>query len=169
MSDYTANLLGVVSLAIANRIEDAAREILNHVGESPAAIVVIGYGFGPTNEQLRRTLNLSHPGAVRLVDRLAADGLVERRKGEDKRSVALHLTEAGHAKREALLKGRLAAIRPMLDGLSPEDDEALAGLLHKMLTAMDPPDAERCRLCRLCDDSVCHTCPIPADFREEAA
>lgn len=169
MSDYTANLLGVVGLAIANRIEAMARDILDHVGEAPAAIVVIGYGMGPTNEQLRRTLGLSHPGCVRLVDRLAADGLVERREGKDRRSVALHLTPAGRAMREKLMEGRLAAIRPMLGGLTQEEDEALAGLLHKMLSAMDPPDEQRCRLCRLCDDSVCHTCPIPADFRSEAA
>ena len=57
-------------------------------------------------------LRLLGPGAVRLVDRLVADGLVERSKGRDNRAIALYLTDAGMALRQDVLKGRLAAIRP---------------------------------------------------------
>lgn len=165
MIDYAANLLGVVGLAVADRIEETARDILNHTGETPAALVVIGYGFGPSNDQLRRILGLSHPGSVRLVDRLVADGLVERREGRDKRAIALYLTEQGDTLRETLLKGRLAAIRPFLMPLTESERGTLAALLHKMLSSMNATDLERCTLCRLCDDSVCSNCPIPADFR----
>jgi DNA-binding MarR family transcriptional regulator len=165
MIDRTANLLGVVGLAIAGRIEAAARQILGHAGETPAAVVVIGYGLGPSNDELRRILGLSHPGSVRLVDRLVADGLVERRQGRDKRAIALFLTERGEILRDELLLGRLATIRPLLAPLSGADQEALASLLHKILAAMDTTDLERCHLCRLCDDRVCTDCPIPADFR----
>ena len=104
MNDFAANLLGVVGLAVADRIREVARDILNHVGETPAALVVIGYNLGPSNDQLRRILNLSHPGSVRLVERLVSDGLVERRAGRDKRSVALHLTRKGKRVRKKLLK-----------------------------------------------------------------
>ncbi|GAC1506050.1 MAG: MarR family transcriptional regulator [Steroidobacteraceae bacterium] len=161
MSDRTANLLGVVGLAVADRIEEAARDILSHAGETPAAVVVIGYGLGPSNDQLRRILGLSHPGSVRLVDRLVADGLLERRQGRDKRAIALHLTKRGETLREDLLKGRLAAIRPLLVPLTGTEQEALASLLHKMLSSMETTDLERCNLCRLCDDRVCSDCPIP--------
>ena len=44
MMDRTANLLGVVGLAIADRVAEGAREILRHAGATPAALVVIGYG-----------------------------------------------------------------------------------------------------------------------------
>jgi MarR family transcriptional regulator, negative regulator of the multidrug operon emrRAB len=165
MIDRTANLLGVVGLAIADRIEEAARNILSHAGETPAALVVIGYGTGPSNEQLRRILGLSHPGSVRLVDRLVTDGLVERRVGRDRRTIALHLTEQGATAREKLLEGRLGAIRPFLTLLTGSEQESLAALLHKMLSSMDITDLERCTLCRMCDDKVCSDCPIPADFR----
>jgi DNA-binding MarR family transcriptional regulator len=165
MIEYAANLLGVVGLAVADRIETAAREILSHAGETPAAVVVIGYGLGPSNDKLRRILGLSHPGAVRLVDRLVADGLVERREGRDRREVALYLTRRGHTLREKLLKGRLAAIRPLLTPLSVAEQDALAALLHKLLSSMETTDLERCTLCRLCDDRVCIKCPIPAEFR----
>lgn len=163
MIDRTANLLGVVGLAVADRIEAAARGVLAHAGETPAALVVIGYGTGPSNDKLRRILGLSHPGAVRLVDRLVADGLVERREGADKRAVALYLTRRGKARREDLLKGRLAAIRPLLAPLTAQEQEALANLIEKMLVSMGSTDLQRCTLCRLCDDRVCTDCPIPAD------
>lgn len=167
VTDRTANLLGAVALAVADRIETTARQIINRAGETPAALVVIGYGLGPTNEGLRRILGLSHPGAVRLVDRLAADGLVERRAGRDKRSIALYLTDQGHRTRDALLKGRLASIRPLLDPLTPSESETLGRILAKVLSAIPDTDLDRCRLCRYCDDRACVDCPIPADFRRQ--
>jgi MarR family transcriptional regulator, negative regulator of the multidrug operon emrRAB len=166
MIDRTANLLGVVGLAVADRIVAAARDILSHAGETPAALVVIGYGFGPSNDQLRRILGLSHPGAVRLIDRLVTDGLAERREGRDKRTIALFLTDQGQARRTELLKGRLAAIRPLLACLTEEEQNSFAAILHKILRSMETTDQERCTLCRLCDDEVCNNCPIPAKFRE---
>lgn len=165
MTDRTANLLGALGLAVADRIGEAARQTLNHAGETPAALVVIGYGLGPSNDQLRRILGLSHPGCVRLVDRLVADGLVERREGHDRRAIALHLTPEGHALREALLKERLAMIRPVLEPLTSDEEQTLAALLHKLLAALPATDLERCTLCRLCDNGVCTDCPIPAEFR----
>lgn len=166
MIEQSANLLGAVSLAVADRIEETARIVLNHAGETPAALVVIGYGLGPSNDQLRRILRLSHPGSVRLVDRLVADGLVERREGRDKREVALHLTRRGSKLREQLLKGRLTAVRPFLTSLTEQEHGVLIALLTKMLTALGTTDLERCTICRLCDDRVCVDCPIPADFRK---
>ena len=162
MSDRTANLLGVLGLAVADRIEAAAREIVNHAGETPAAVVVLGYASGMTNDKLRRILRLSHPGSVRLIDRLVADGLAERREGRDKRETALHLTKRGVAAREKLLAGRLAAIRVLLSPLSKDENAQLAALIHKALHGQRTDDMDRYNLCRLCDDRVCTDCPIPA-------
>ena len=163
MIDRTANLLGAVGLAAVDRIEEVARSVLSHAGETPAALVVIGYDMGPSNDQLRRVLCLSHPGSVRLVDRLVSDGLVERREGRDRRAIALYLTERGRALREDLLRGRLAALRPLLAPLTRSEQDTLAELLHKMLSSMETTNLERCTLCRLCDDRVCVGCPIPAE------
>ncbi len=166
MTDRAANLLGAVGLAVADRIEAMARSILNHAGETPAALVVIGYGLGPSNDQLRRVLGLSHPGSVRLVDRLVADGLVERRQGRDRRAVALHLTARGAELRRELLHGRLAAIKPLLVSLTDNEQGVLTALLCKMLSSLETTDLERCTLCRLCDNTVCTNCPIPANFQD---
>jgi len=167
MLDRTANLLGALSLAVADRIEGAARAILNHSGETPAALVVIGYDLGPSNEQLRRILRLSHPGTVRLVDRLVADGLAERKQGSDKRVTALYLTDRGHAVRDELLRGRIEALRLVLHTLSERERVLFASLLEKILPSVAASDADRCTICRLCDDGACLDCPIPAAFKEQ--
>ncbi len=169
MIDNTANLLGVVGLAVADRIHDVALDVMNRVGETPAALVIIGYGFGPSNDKLKTVLGLSHPGTVRLVDRLVADGLVERRQGRDKREIALYLTEQGQAAREALLKKRLASIRSLISPLDDSEQEQLTAILCKLLVSMEPDDLARRRLCRLCDDRVCSNCPIPAEFRSTSS
>ncbi|MBO9436912.1 MarR family transcriptional regulator [Ruegeria sp. R13_0] len=162
MTDRTANLLGVLGLAVADRIEDIARDILGRVGETPAALVVIGHGTGLSNDGLRRILRLSHPGTVRLVDRLVADGLVERGEGKDRRAVALRLTEQGRRIRDKLLQGRLSALDALLVPLSEQERELFDGLLDKILISMDTTVSDRRTLCRLCDVQVCSDCPIPA-------
>lgn len=166
MLDRTANLLGAVGLAIADRIEEVALDVMQRAGETPAALVVVGYGTGPSNDQLRRILGLSHPGTVRLVDRLVADGLIKRCEGRDRRAVALFLTEQGNAMRETLLAGRLAAIKPLLSPLSQSEQDDLAEILSRILNSLPSSDVERCNLCRMCDDRVCSDCPIPAAFKE---
>ena len=144
MQDRTANLLGALGLAVADRIAEIALEVLDRAGETPAALVVIGYGLGPSNDQLRRILGLSHPGMVRLVDRLVADELVERQVGRDRRAVALFLTQKGHEARETLLAGRLAAIKSMLSPLGEEEEESLRLLLSRI------------RVVRLSGTGKCH-------------
>jgi MarR family transcriptional repressor of emrRAB len=62
METKIANWLGALSLAVMDRIEQGAREVVGRGGETPAALVVIGYGQGMTNDKLRRILGLSHPG-----------------------------------------------------------------------------------------------------------
>jgi DNA-binding MarR family transcriptional regulator len=161
MTDRTANLLGALSLAVADQVEAAARDILDHGGETPAALVVIGYGAGISNDMLRRILGLSHPGAVRLVDKLVSDGLVERGPGRDGRQVALHLTKRGRQVRSQLLASRLSAIGRLIDSLDPSEQKAMADLLHKVLARMDTTEMQRYTICRMCDDRVCQDCPLP--------
>ena len=164
MTDQTANLLGALGLAIGDQIKASAQEILKHAGETPAALVVIGYDLGPTNDQLKQVLGLSHSGTVRLVDRLVAEGLVKRKPGADKREIALYTTRRGKDLREQILARRLAAMQPLLDPLTKGEQKTLHQLLHKMLVSMGTTDLQRKTLCRLCDNRVCTSCPIPADF-----
>lgn len=161
MEERAANLLGALSLAVMDRIERAAREVIGRGGETPAALVVIGYGPGITNDMLNRVLGLSHSGTVRLVDRLVADDLVERRPGRDGREVALHLTIKGVATRRELLASRLSAVTSLLDVLSPSERKRLGELIHELLARQDTSEMDRFTICRMCDNGVCVQCPLP--------
>ena len=160
MEPEIANLLGALSLAVMDRIEQGAREVVGRGGETPAALIVIGYG-PKTNDKLRRILGLSHSGTVRLVDRLVSDGLVERRPGKDGREVALYLTATGAEARNDLLVSRISAVASLLDVLSPAETKQLGTLLREVLARQDTSEMDRFTICRMCDDRVCTNCPLP--------
>lgn len=156
----TANLLGALSLAVMDRIEQGARDVIGHAGETPAALVVIGYG-PLTTDKLRRILGLSHSGTVRLVDRLVSDRLVERGPGKNGREVALHLTAKGAASRTELLASRISAVASFVDVLSPSERKRLRELIRDVLARQDTSEMDRFTICRLCDNGVCSNCPLP--------
>ena len=159
--DRTTNLLGALALAVTDQIRSGMKDVLDRSGESAAAIIVLGYAPGLSVEILRQVLDLSHPGAVRLIDRLQGDGLVERRKAEDGRAVALHLTRQGVKMREALMDRRLKLLESALDGLQAEERRVLGDLLAKVLTNLPESDMAKHRVCRLCAVRICRDCPIP--------
>jgi MarR family transcriptional regulator, negative regulator of the multidrug operon emrRAB len=158
--ERTSNLLGALSLAISDRIHAVASQGLGHGGETPAALTVIGHEPGLSNDMLRKILNLSHSGAVRLIDKLQAVGLVERRKGKDRREVALYLTEAGDALRGDILLKRADVLLPVVESLSPQEQKRLTTILEKMLRKLPGTKVETYSICRLCDEGVCQSCPI---------
>lgn len=166
MEPEIANWLGALSLAVTDRIERGARDIMGHSGETPAALVVIGYGPGMTNDKLRRILGLSHSGAVRLVDRLVSDRLVERRPGTDGREVALHLTAKGAATRKELLASRISAVASILDVLSASERKRLGELIRAVLARQDTSEMERFTICRMCDNGICTSCPLPTSLHD---
>lgn len=161
MESEIANLLGALSLAVMDRIEQGARDLIGHGGETPAALIVIGYGSGMTNDKLRRILCLSHSGTVRVVNRLVSDRLVERRPGKDGREVALHLTAKGAATRKDLLASRIAAVASFVDVLSPSEGKRLGELIRNVLARQDTSELDRFTICRMCDDRLCTNCPLP--------
>ena len=163
MDTGIANLLGALSLAVMDRIELGAREVVGRGGETPAALIVIGYGQGMTNDKLRRILGLSHSGTVRLVDRPVSDHLVERRPGRDGREVALHLTAKGAAARKDLMVSRISTVASLLEVLSPGEANRLGTLIRELLARQDTSEMDRFTICRMCDDKVCANCPLPTN------
>lgn len=159
--DRTTNLLGALALAITDRIKSGMKNTLDRSGETAAAIVVLGYAAGLSVELLRQVLDLSHPGTVRLIDRLEADGIVERRKASDGRAVALHLTRKGRGLRQQLMDGRLDTLEAALEGLSVDERLVLGDLLAKVLVNLPETEMAKHRICRLCAVRLCSDCPIP--------
>lgn len=163
MSDQlrTANLLGATVLGLFDELRAAVEQKTGRSGEGSAALVVLGHQPGLSNDRLSRLLGLTHTGSVRLIDRLVADGLVERRASTvDRRGVALFLTAAGLAARRDVLAERERVMASLVGKLAPGDQERLAALLSQMLQSFARDDTHKLRICRLCDDGACGQCPI---------
>ena len=160
-----ANLLGTLSLAVTGRVEAAVAAASPHGPSAPAALSALeGYLGGEPIDALARVLGLTHSGAVRLVDRLAGAGLVERRRGGDGRSVAVTLTRAGQRAAAEIRAGREQALADTLSVLEAEERRALTDLHEKLLAGLTSDRASARRICRLCDPEACGhergTCPV---------
>jgi len=159
-----ANLLGALALGVTDRMREAVLDETNLAGETSAAIVVIGHAPGLSINQLSRALQLSHAGAVRLIDRLGTAGLVTRgQAAHDRRVAVLQLTCTGEDQRSAILSRREQVLAPLLDNLEAEDRVALARITQALLRAMPTSATSALTVCRLCDNQQCTDCPM-AEF-----
>lgn len=160
--DPTANLLGALALGVADRLTRCTHHTAGHGGEAAGAIVTIGAEPGLSIGGLAGALSLSHPGTVRVIDRLAADGLVRRDPGADGRAVALRLTPAGERRRRDILAARAALLDGLLAMLEPAEREALRRIADRLLAGMTTTVDGAMALCRLCDEDSClpHDCPV---------
>jgi MarR family transcriptional repressor of emrRAB len=166
--ERTLNLLGALALSITDVLNVAVETNAGYGGETPAALVTLGAEPGLSINILRQILNLSHPGTVRLVDRLESQNLVERRAGADGRTLALFLTEAGQERRRAILAERRQQLQLVINSLTPTDRKQLTKLLEKMLTAMSTSENRTFEICRLCEEEVCpaERCPVEQKYRQ---
>jgi MarR family transcriptional regulator, negative regulator of the multidrug operon emrRAB len=163
--ERTRNLLGALALTVADRMS---------TGSDAAAIITLrNYAEGEPLDLLRRALALSHPGVVRLADRLERRGLVRRERSErDGRAVALRLTPAGRRAADAANRERAEAIDTALGALAADERRALEAMLERMLAAHTTDATASLVICRLCDPDVCghpDGCPVTRAAREAAA
>ncbi|HEY3728575.1 MAG TPA: MarR family transcriptional regulator [Solirubrobacteraceae bacterium] len=163
-TDRLDQLLGVVALSAADRIRLATEHDLAHGGALPAALVHLEAYPDEPLDSLRVALRISQPGAVRVVDRLEEQGLVQRRPGPDGRTRALRLTSAGLAAAHGVQRRRASALSELTASLSASERGRLLPLLERITSslAVDRPGAVA--TCRLCDrDTCCGTgagCPL---------
>lgn len=160
--DRTANLLGALALALADRMTDEAEARAELGAAAPAALVSLGVAPGTSIGALAMTIGLTHSATVRLVDRLAEAGLVERQGGDDKRVVGLRLTRKGAARRRAILAARKAVMATALSALPEDDQERLTGMIEVVLAHMVRSRRDADFICRLCDEEACpdDRCPV---------
>lgn len=169
--DRTANLLGALALALTDRMTEEVETRAEHGAAAPAALVSAGIDPGLSVGALAHTIGLTHSATVRLIDRLERDGLVARRAGLDGRSVGLHLTRRGAARRRTILKGRNQVLSDALAALPADDQIALTSLIETLLGAMTRHRQQADYICRLCDEGVCPqtTCPVECAVRRTEA
>jgi DNA-binding MarR family transcriptional regulator len=157
-----ANLFGAAALAALDAQGQAVADAVGLPATGAAALVTIAARPGWSAERLRPAVGLSQPGMARLVDRLVAGGLVERRQGRDGREHALHVTEAGAAAAARIGEARRAALCEVLAVLDADARDAATAIFERILDARTraPGDVER--VCRLCERPACDRCPVAA-------
>lgn len=87
--------------------------------------------------ELAELLGIRAPSASELIERLAAEELVEKRVNEaDRRSVKVFLTEKGGKLADFVGRNRRQEAGELLEGFSGEEKMQLARLLEKLALAM---------------------------------
>jgi MarR family transcriptional regulator, 2-MHQ and catechol-resistance regulon repressor len=92
------------------------------------------YHLGPLSlGELAEKLLVTGGNVTYVMDRLEAQGLVAReRSGDDRRVVRAHLTTKGRQAIEGVFPRHASFVEGLVEGLDPEEKEALRGLLKKL-------------------------------------
>jgi MarR family transcriptional repressor of emrRAB len=162
MRSRDANLLAAMAIGIADRIRETIEADAEHGAMASAAINTVGFFPGESISVLSKTLKLSHSATVRLVDGLAAKGLVQRGRGKDGRSVVLSLTRTGKKAFDRLREKRRKAVAQVIDVLSKNEQAQLTRLSEKLLERLTIDRASGDFVCRFCEIESCpqDQCPV---------
>lgn len=140
----------LAAVGTAAELDQRQIEVLTLVSAHP------GYSI----EWLRPRIGLTQSGTVRLVDRLEAGGLLERRRSGG-RAVELHLTELGRGRLEQWRHGRDRVVDELLGGMPAEHRRAVVEGFEVALRAESRVRAQADRACRTCDWPACGAdCPV---------
>lgn len=159
------NLLGAVAVGLTDAAvgDVAANAELDHTATA-ALVALLDFAGSESVQRLSQLVGLSHSGSVRLVNRLADAGLVERRPGADARTLAVRLTRRGRAVARRIRARRHAAIAATLNGLTQRERQQLAANCEVLVTNLASARlAQRAAgerpsggaLCRMCDPQAC--------------
>jgi DNA-binding MarR family transcriptional regulator len=107
-------------------------------------------------------LRLTHPGAVRVVNRLERRGLLARGEGRDARSRGLVLTSEGETVSARGLTARAEVLQELLEVVPAEHRSSLIQAIEAMLACLPASRGDAWRICRICDHEVCRgkNCPV---------
>lgn len=160
-----ANVVGAFAQTLGDRLAERSSLTVKHGASAPAALAAAWNYEDLSIERLRHVIGLSHPGTVRLVDRLQSAGLVVRHPAADGRAVDVRLTARGRRRVEKLFAEREAVVDEALAGLAPAERDLMVGLLGRLLDATLPTTPQAESSCRLCRHTACAAtggCPIAA-------
>jgi MarR family transcriptional repressor of emrRAB len=162
-SAHTANILGALAVLIQDRVEGAWQSSLDLSPMAAAALVQIEGEPGCSIELVAGRIGLTHSATVRVVDKLAERGLVEKdRARKDARAQSLTLSKAGKRLAQQLHEARNQVTDDLLSGLAPAQRTALETAIRTILHRCVEPGREADVTCRVCDDRRCspEICPI---------
>jgi MarR family transcriptional regulator, negative regulator of the multidrug operon emrRAB len=157
-----ANLVGALGLTLADGQQRVVSAATGLASSEAAALNFVGQTPGCSIESVRTALAISHPGTVRVIDRLADRGLIERKAGVDGRTRGLWLTPSGKDAWARLNEARLAWLEAVIDRFGRTEQAQLESAVEDLLAVLTPGYDESEHMCRLCDLRVCpqDRCPI---------
>lgn len=157
-----ANLLGALAVGVDDAVRAAFAEAVDLDASAVAALLVVRERPGRSITDLAAALGLTHSGAVRVADRLAARELATRDLGRDGRSRGLGLTEAGHERTEQALAARRAVLQGLADTLPPRRQADLMAAVEELLARLPGTRQDAWRICRTCEHDTCRgtECPV---------
>ena len=164
------NVFGAFALMVSDEIIQASSSQAPQApqaGPTASALALLAHMPGLSIRMLSVGVGLSHAGTVRLVDRLATEGLIERRDhSSDGRTRSLFLTEAGKTVSVDVLNSRDRVIAEALAALTHEEVRFLGDISARVLRARLESLEHSYRVCRLCCYEGCPNCPIDAELRQ---
>lgn len=160
-----ANLLGALSTGISDGICESTAMAAGLDGVASAALVAL-LDFMPCGSvrTLSEVVGLTHSGAVRVVDRLAAEGLVIRGSSVDARSRSITLTAGGVKLARQVRGARERVVSRVLDHLTANERATLTPLCERLVAGITEQRLEKRNagetpaggaLCRMCDFGAC--------------
>ena len=106
---------------------------LNVTRSQWAMIAVVSRHPGATQRMIAEALEMSEASAGRLIDRLCADGLLERRdRDDDRRARAVYLTEAAEPLLAKLAEVARDSEERMFKGFSDEDLDRMQDFVDRI-------------------------------------
>jgi DNA-binding MarR family transcriptional regulator len=156
-------MLGALALALADGIATSAEAASGLHDSAASALVVIVNHPGEPIDAIRRTLGLTHSGAVRLVDGLEAAGLVERRRSErDARAIDVWPTQSGERTASQITAARAELLEPVLASTGEAERQTIATLLETALAELTDSRDRALSICRFCAEGTCRPvgCPV---------
>ena len=161
------NIFGAFALMIGDDIVRASSSRAPEAGPAASALALLAHKPGLSIRMLAVGVGLSHAGAVRLVDRLATEGLIERREhSTDGRTRSLYLTRAGKIASDKVLASRDQVIAEGLSILRPRELKILCDIAERVLRSRLENLEQSYRICRLCCYEGCTNCPIDDELLE---
>ncbi|MCF6391095.1 MarR family transcriptional regulator [Mycobacterium sp. MBM] len=169
---YAHNVVAALALALSDRLTDSTAAVTGHGPSAPAVLSTLRFTPGLSVERLAQTVGMTVPGAVQLLNRLEADGLVERAPGSDRRRRHPQLTAAGKRLVAKMLSARERVVEQAMATVTDRERAALVAVTERMLLQLSGTRELADRICRLCDERVCpdQRCPaetaLPPELRE---
>lgn len=141
-----ANYLPYLLNRSGSRIAASFTQVVRRHGITLSAwrvLAALHYQDGQRIGQLAAMTSIEISTLSRVLDQMQAKALIERRRPEgDARSVAAHLTEAGHAMTLAIIPTAQAYERIALEGFSAEEGKVLREMLVRLYDNMARLEAE---------------------------